>query len=57
VSDEASLDTGLAKMRESMPPIAGVAFGPLVLQDVMFKNMDLSMMEMVSISLSCSRLL
>jgi acyl carrier protein len=47
VSDEASLDTGLAKMRESMPPIAGVAFGPLVLQDVMFKNMDLSMMEMV----------
>lgn len=30
-----------------MPPIAGVAFGPLVLQDVMFKNMDLSMLEMV----------
>lgn len=30
-----------------MPPIAGVAFGPLLLQDVMFKNMALSMMEMV----------
>ncbi|PYI24781.1 KR-domain-containing protein [Aspergillus japonicus CBS 114.51] len=30
-----------------MPAIAGVAFGPLVLQDFMFKNMDLSMLEMV----------
>lgn len=46
-SKEASVDQGLAKIRESMPPIAGVAFGPLVLQDVMFKNMDLSMLEMV----------
>ncbi|KAI9163910.1 putative polyketide synthase [Paramyrothecium foliicola] len=47
VSDEASVDAGLALVRASMPPIAGVAFGPLVLQDVMFKNMDLSMLEMV----------
>ncbi|KAJ4181992.1 hypothetical protein NW755_010680 [Fusarium falciforme] len=47
VSNEASVDKGLAQVRASMPPIAGVAFGPLVLQDVMFKNMDLSMLEMV----------
>ncbi|RAH47735.1 putative polyketide synthase [Aspergillus brunneoviolaceus CBS 621.78] len=47
VSNEASVDEGLARVRASMPPIAGVAFGPLVLQDVMFKNMDLSMLEMV----------
>lgn len=30
-----------------MPPIGGVAFGPLVLQDGLFKHMDLEMMEMV----------
>jgi hypothetical protein len=42
-----SLDAGLAKIRESKPPIAGVAFGPLILQDVMFKNMELDLMEMV----------
>lgn len=48
VSNEASVDAGLAQVRaSSMPPIGGVAFGPLVLQDVMFKNMDLSMLEMV----------
>lgn len=47
VSNEASVDAGLAQVRESMPPVGGVAFGPLVLQDVMFKNMDLSMLEMV----------
>ncbi|KAI5274298.1 hypothetical protein E4T47_02663 [Aureobasidium subglaciale] len=47
VSNEVSLDAGLASIHASMPPIAGVAFGPLVLQDVMFKNMDLFMMEMV----------
>ncbi|KAJ5655727.1 polyketide synthase [Penicillium longicatenatum] len=47
VSNEGSVDNGLATIRASMPPIAGVAFGPLVLQDVMFNNMDLSLMEMV----------
>lgn len=46
-SSEASVDAGLAKIRASMPTIAGVAFGPLVLQDIMFKNMDLEMMQMV----------
>ncbi|OAG36753.1 hypothetical protein AYO21_09026 [Fonsecaea monophora] len=47
VSNEAAVDKGLAEVRRSMPPIAGVAFGPLLLQDVMFKNMELPMMEMV----------
>lgn len=47
ISKESSVDDGLATVRASMPPIGGVAFGPLVLQDVMFKNMDLSMLEMV----------
>lgn len=30
-----------------LPPLAGIAFGPLVLQDVMLKNMDLQSMSMV----------
>jgi hybrid polyketide synthase/nonribosomal peptide synthetase ACE1 len=47
VSNEASVDEGLAQIEATLPQIAGVAFGPLVLQDVMFKNMDLSMLEMV----------
>ncbi|EXJ69156.1 uncharacterized protein A1O5_08091 [Cladophialophora psammophila CBS 110553] len=47
VSNEASVDKDLAEVRASMPPIAGVAFGPLLLQDVMFKNMELWMMDMV----------
>ncbi|RYP45980.1 hypothetical protein DL768_007762 [Monosporascus sp. mg162] len=44
---ECILDEGLAQVRASMPSVAGMAFGPLVLQDVMFKNMDLSMLKMV----------
>ncbi|KAI1422434.1 polyketide synthase [Xylaria sp. FL1777] len=48
VSDRPSVDAGLAKISASgMPVIGGVAFGPLVLQDILFKNMDLEMMEMV----------
>jgi hypothetical protein len=47
VSNEASVDKGLAQIEATLPQIAGVAFGPPVLQDVMFKNMDLSMLEMV----------
>ncbi|OAP54232.1 hypothetical protein AYL99_11333 [Fonsecaea erecta] len=47
VSNEAAVEKGLAEVRASMPPIGGVAFGPLLLQDVMFKNMELPMMEMV----------
>ncbi|KAK2020720.1 beta-ketoacyl synthase domain-containing protein, partial [Colletotrichum zoysiae] len=47
VANEHSLDTGLAKIRESLPPIGGVAFGPLVLKDTLLKNMRLDQMEMV----------
>lgn len=49
VADEASVDAGLAHLRDDLklPPIGGIAFGPLVLQDVMLKNMDLQGMEMV----------
>ncbi|KAI8627214.1 beta-ketoacyl synthase domain-containing protein [Xylariaceae sp. FL1651] len=47
VANEQSLDAGLARIQKSMPPIGGIAFGPLVLKDVLFKNMDLSMMEAV----------
>ncbi|GKU13396.1 unnamed protein product [Fusarium langsethiae] len=49
VSDKLSVDSGLAKIVASgMPSVGGVAFGPLVLQDILFKNMDLEMMEMVA---------
>ncbi|KAL0941432.1 beta-ketoacyl synthase domain-containing protein [Colletotrichum truncatum] len=49
VSKKASVDTGLETIASSgMPAIGGVAFGPLVLQDILFKNMDLEMMEMVA---------
>ncbi|KAK2008309.1 beta-ketoacyl synthase domain-containing protein [Colletotrichum eremochloae] len=47
VANEQSLDAGLAKVRKSFPPIGGVAFGPLVLKDVLLKNMELDQMEAV----------
>ena len=47
ISNEPSVDKGLAAIRASMPTIAGIAFGPLLLQDVTFKIMELPMMEMV----------
>ncbi|KAF6803240.1 beta-ketoacyl synthase domain-containing protein, partial [Colletotrichum musicola] len=47
VGDEQSLDACLAKIRESMPPIGGIAFGPLVLKDVLLKNMNLDQMQAV----------
>lgn len=49
VADESSVDAGLAKIKHELklPPIGGIAFGPLVLQDVMLKNMDFLMMDMV----------
>ena len=48
VSDNLSVQAGLTKIEASgMPALGGVAFGPLVLQDILFKNMDLRMMEMV----------
>ncbi|KAF6813194.1 beta-ketoacyl synthase domain-containing protein [Colletotrichum sojae] len=47
VGDEQSLDACLAKIRELMPPIGGIAFGPLVLKDVLLKNMNLDQMQAV----------
>ncbi|KAI6403654.1 putative PKS/NRPS-like protein biosynthetic cluster [Pyricularia oryzae] len=47
VSNEESLDAGLDKIRKSFPPIGGVAFGPLVLDDILLKNMRLDQMEAV----------
>ncbi len=48
VADEASVDAGLSKLRAwGLPRVAGIAFGPLVLQDVLLKNMDYEMMDVV----------
>lgn len=48
VANEDSVDAGLGKLVDmKLPPVAGIAFGPLVLQDVMLKNMDHQMMDMV----------
>lgn len=45
VSDEQSVDTGLGTLRtKRLPPVGGIAFAPLVLQDVLFKNMDFEAM-------------
>lgn len=45
VSKEASIDAGLAQIRKMLPPIGGIAYGPLVLHDALLANMDLSMMN------------
>lgn len=45
VSKEASIDAGLAHIRKTLPPIAGIAYGPLVLHDALLASMDLSMMN------------
>ncbi|WDK20925.1 beta-ketoacyl synthase domain-containing protein [Colletotrichum graminicola] len=47
VANQKSLDTGLDMIRKSFPPIGGVAFGPLVLKDVLLKNMQLDQMQTV----------
>lgn len=49
VSNEKSVDDGIVKVLERFPqaPIGGIAFGPLVLQDVLLKDMDFQMMQMV----------
>ncbi|KAF3799136.1 Lovastatin nonaketide synthase [Colletotrichum gloeosporioides] len=42
VANQESVDAGFAKLQDlKLPPTAGIAFGPLVLQDAMLKNMDL----------------
>ncbi|KAF1922660.1 uncharacterized protein M421DRAFT_10366 [Didymella exigua CBS 183.55] len=45
VSKEASINAGLAQIRETLPVIGGIAYGPLVLHDALLASMDLSMMN------------
>nr|XP_036578380.1 polyketide synthase [Colletotrichum truncatum]KAF6785623.1 polyketide synthase [Colletotrichum truncatum] len=47
VSKKESVDAGLAQIRQKLPPINGIAYGPLVLHDTLFRNMDISMMHPV----------
>ncbi|KAK1974431.1 beta-ketoacyl synthase domain-containing protein [Colletotrichum cereale] len=44
-----SVDAGLATLRDvhNLPPVGGVAYGPLVLKDALLNNMDLATMDMV----------
>lgn len=45
VSSEASIDAGLAYIQKHLPPIGGIAYGPLVLHDALFRTMDLKMWD------------
>ncbi|KAF4841363.1 Lovastatin nonaketide synthase mokA [Colletotrichum siamense] len=47
LSNEKDLDAGLSKIRETLPPIGGIAYGPLVLRDTMLQNMSLADMNLV----------
>ncbi|OHW96463.1 beta-ketoacyl synthase domain-containing protein [Colletotrichum incanum] len=47
VSNEQDVDAGLSKIRETLPPIGGIAYGPLVLRDTMLQNMSLADMNLV----------
>lgn len=42
-----SLVSGLAEIQSKMPAIGGIAFGPLILQDALFENMELETMQSV----------
>ncbi|TLD06378.1 uncharacterized protein PgNI_08287, partial [Pyricularia grisea] len=48
-SSAESVDAGLAKLRNDfgLPPVGGIAYGPLVLKDALLNNMDLDTMEIV----------
>ncbi|RYO81441.1 hypothetical protein DL762_007113 [Monosporascus cannonballus] len=48
-SKEQSVDDGLAALRDvfKLPPIGGIAYGPLVLKDALLRNMDLATMDVV----------
>lgn len=41
VTIEAAVDEGLALVRQTMPPIGGIALGTMILHDTPFKNMEL----------------
>ncbi|KAI8170209.1 Lovastatin nonaketide synthase [Colletotrichum sp. SAR 10_70] len=47
LSNEKDLDAGLSKIRETLPPIGGIAYGPLILRDTMLQNMSLADMNLV----------
>lgn len=47
VANRGSFFSVMDEIKASLPPVAGVAHGPLVLQDALFENMDLETMEMV----------
>ncbi|KAJ4998436.1 Lovastatin nonaketide synthase [Colletotrichum sp. SAR 10_66] len=47
LSNEKDLDAGLSQIRETLPPIGGIAYGPLVLRDTMLQNMSLADMNLV----------
>ncbi|KAL0938247.1 beta-ketoacyl synthase domain-containing protein [Colletotrichum truncatum] len=47
LSNERALDEGLSKIRKTLPPIRGIAYGPLVLRDTMLQNMTLADMNLV----------
>ncbi|EFQ36744.1 beta-ketoacyl synthase domain-containing protein [Colletotrichum graminicola M1.001] len=47
LSDEKAVDVGLSMIREALPPIGGIAYGPLVLRDTIFQNMSLEDMNSV----------
>ncbi|KAJ3952088.1 hypothetical protein N0V92_011480, partial [Colletotrichum tropicale] len=47
LSSEKDLDAGLSKIRQTLPPIGGIAYGPLVLRDTMLQNMSLADMNLV----------
>ncbi|TQN66795.1 Lovastatin nonaketide synthase mokA [Colletotrichum shisoi] len=48
-SKSESVDAGLATLRDvhNLPPVGGVAYGPLVLKDALLNNMDLATMDLV----------
>ncbi|GKT71322.1 polyketide synthase [Colletotrichum tofieldiae] len=47
VSKRESVAASIARIRQSLPPIGGIAYGPLVLHDTLFRNMDITMMHPV----------
>jgi KR domain len=47
VSKRSSVRTALDTIQATLPPIAGIAHAPMILQDALFENMDYESMEVV----------
>lgn len=47
MSKRNSVRTALDQIQERLPPIAGIAHAPMILQDALFENMDYESMEVV----------